>query len=64
VPKDAFVCLGCKRLSRFGEIQDRDRVPYIVCAHCDTKNKLLRLKTFLGGEPEFAVIGIRLDDDQ
>jgi hypothetical protein len=63
VPKDAFVCLGCKKLSRFGEIHGSEKAPYVVCAHCRTRNKLLRLKTFLAGAPEFVVIGIRLDDD-
>jgi hypothetical protein len=64
VPKDAFVCLGCKRQSQLGEIHYRDETPYVVCTLCQTKNKLLRLKTFLGGAAEYAVIGIRLDDDQ
>ncbi len=64
MPKDVFVCLGCKVQSRIGEIRDEDKAPYVVCAHCGTRNKLLRLKTFLGGAAEYAVIGIRLEDDQ
>jgi len=62
--RDVFVCLGCKKLSRLGDVHDGGKAPYVVCAHCETQNKVVRLRTFLDGAPEYAVIGIRLKDDQ
>lgn len=64
MPRDSFICLGCKKPSRLVEVHDADKAPYVVCAHCGTRNKVLRLKTFLSGAAEYAVVGIRLDDDQ
>ena len=64
MPKDVFVCLGCRAQSRILEIRDAEKAPYVVCPHCGTKNKLLRLRTFLGGAAEYTAIGIRLEDDQ
>ena len=63
MPRNVFVCLSCRKLSQLGEVRDGEKAPYVVCAHCETKNKVVRLKTFLDGVPEYAVIGIRLDDD-
>ncbi|HZR70638.1 MAG TPA: hypothetical protein VFB01_16470 [Burkholderiales bacterium] len=53
----------CKKLSRLGDVHG-GKAPYVVCAHCETQNKVVRLRTFLDGAPEYAVIGIRLKDDQ
>ncbi len=64
MPKNVFICLRCRKLSRLGEVRDTGSALYVVCAHCETKNKVVRLKTFLDGAPEYAVIGIRLEDDQ
>ena len=64
MPRNVFMCLSCKKLSQLGEVRDGEKAPYVVCAHCATKNKVVRLRTFLDGAPEYAVIGIRLKDDQ
>ena len=62
--KQLFDCVACKQRSRFGHIHDYDGpLPYVVCDYCQTKNRLFRLRTFLGGPPEFVVIGIRLEGD-
>jgi len=63
MPRNVFVCLSCRKLSQLRKVHDGEKAPYVVCAHCETKNKVVRLKTFLDGVPEYAVIGIRLDDD-
>ena len=58
-----LVCVSCARRSPIDQIHDPDGTPYAVCAHCLTKNKLHKLRSYEGGPPEFTVIGKWFGDD-
>jgi len=54
----SFLCKRCAKQSKVSGIQQHDGIPYVVCEHCGTKNKLLQLPTPQGAPLQFEVAGI------